>query len=178
MSQAVVIKDKRFRPYISEQRIAAAVKGLADAINKDLNLEFPLFVVVLNGSFMFASDLIKEIRIPCEVSFIKLASYQGMKSSGKVTDLIGLSEDVKDRTVVIVEDIVDSGKTLERIAAVMQEKGAKAIKVATAVFKPDSYKNSLQIDYVGFRIPNDFVVGYGMDYDGLGRNLKEIHVLA
>ena len=125
-----------------------------------------------------AADLLREITIPCELSFIKMASYEGTHSSGRVNELIGLATDLKGRTVVIVEDIVDSGITIERLVKILKEKEVKELKVATILFKPDSYKKPYSIDYIGFRIPNDFVIGYGLDYDGLGRNLKEIHVLA
>lgn len=178
MSQVITIKDKQFKPYINEQKIAAAVKELAMAINRDLKNEFPLFLAVLNGSFMFAADLLKEITIPCEISFVKLASYSGMSSSGTVTELIGLTENISNRTVVIIEDIVDSGLTLEKLMVVLKSRRVKQVKVATILFKPEAYKNSYELDYVGFKIANEFVVGYGLDYDGLGRNLKEIHVLA
>ena len=127
---------------------------------------------------MFAADLLREITIPCELSFIKVASYEGTNSTGPVNELIGLAADLKGRTVVVVEDIVDSGITIERLVKILKEKEVKQLKVATILFKPDSYKKQYNIDYIGFRIPNDFVIGYGLDYDGLGRNLKEIHVLA
>ena len=178
MSQVITLKDKQFKPYITQQKIAEAVKNVAGSINADLKDEFPIFLAVLNGSFMFASDLLKEITIPCEISFIKMASYSGMTSSGNVTELIGLTENINGRTVVIVEDIVDSGITLERLTTILKTKAVKQIKVATILFKPEAYKKEYTLDYVGFKIPNDFVVGYGLDYDGLGRNLKEIHVLA
>ncbi|WP_317899755.1 hypoxanthine phosphoribosyltransferase [Aurantibacillus circumpalustris] len=178
MSKVITIKDKQFKPYINRQKIAEAVKVLADAINSDLKDECPIFLAVLNGSFMFAADLLKEITIPCEISFVKLSSYTGMSSSGNVTELIGLNEDISGRSVVIIEDIVDSGLTLERLTEILKEKNVKQIKTATILFKPASYKKNYQLDYVGFNIPDDFVVGYGLDYEGLGRNLKEIHVLA
>lgn len=178
MSHLITIKDKQFKPYISEAKIAEAVKHMAFSINKELRNEFPVFLAVLNGSFMFAADLLREITIPCELSFIKMASYEGTHSSGRVNELIGLATDLKGRTVVIVEDIVDSGITIERLVKILKEKEVKELKVATILFKPDSYKKPYSIDYIGFRIPNDFVIGYGLDYDGLGRNLKEIHVLA
>jgi len=178
MSHVITIKDKTFKPYITQQKIAGAVKSLADAINTDLKDEFPIFLAVLNGSFMFAADLLKEITIPCEISFIKLASYSGISSTGTVSELIGLTENISGRTVIIVEDIVDSGITLERLTEVLKSKNVKQIKVATILFKPDSYKKEYKLDYIGFNIPNNFVVGYGLDYEGLGRNLKEIHVLA
>jgi hypoxanthine phosphoribosyltransferase len=143
-----------------------------------LENDFPIFLVVLNGSFMFAADLLKEVTIPCEISFIKVASYHGTSSTGNVTELIGLTEDITGRTVVIVEDIVDTGITLERLMNVLTRKKVKQIKIATVLLKPQSYKKEFKVDYVGIEIPNDFVVGYGLDYDGLGRNLKEIYVLA
>jgi hypoxanthine phosphoribosyltransferase len=178
MSAAVVIKDKRFRPFISEQSIAVAVKGVAESINAELVKEFPLFLVVLNGAFMFASDLLKEVDIPCEVSFIRVSSYEGTASTGKVNSIMGISEELKDRTVVIVEDIVDTGRTLDFLVNDLRGRGVRTLRVATALLKPDRYKSKQPVDYVGFSIPDDFVVGYGMDYDGQGRNLKDIHVLA
>jgi hypoxanthine phosphoribosyltransferase len=178
MSDIIKIKDKEFKPYISEQQIAMAVKKIATSINQKLENEFPVFLVVLNGSFMFAADLLKEVTIPCEISFIKVASYFGTTSSGNVTELIGLTEDLNNRTVVIVEDIVDTGVTLERLVNVLNKKNVKQIQVATALLKPGSYKKDFEITYWGLEIPNDFVVGYGLDYDGLGRNLKEIYALA
>lgn len=178
MSNLVTLKDKQFKPYISQEKIASAVKKIANAINTDLVNEFPVFLVVLNGSFMFAADLLKEVTIPCELSFIKVASYHGTTSTGTVTELIGLTEDLRGRTVVIVEDIVDTGITLERLINVLSRKNVKQTKIATALFKPSSFKKDIKVDYVGIEIPNDFVVGYGLDYDGLGRNLKEIYVLA
>lgn len=178
MNKLITIKDKQFKPYLTAQQISDAVKAVAEKINKELENELPVFLVVLNGSFMFASDLLKEVTIPCEISFIKVASYHGTSSSGSVSELIGLSEDISGRTVVIVEDIVDTGITLEKLYTVLQRKNVKQIKVASALLKPDSYKKEFKIDYVGMEIANDFVVGYGLDYDGLGRNLKEIYVLA
>jgi hypoxanthine phosphoribosyltransferase len=178
MSKIVTIKDKQFKPYISQQQISDAVNDIAKTINTDLEKDLPLFLVVLNGSFMFAADLLKEVSIPCEISFIKVASYHGTTSTGTVTELIGLSDDITGRTVVIIEDIVDTGITLEKLITVLNKKNVKQIKVATVLLKPDSYKKEFKIDYVGMKIPNDFVIGYGLDYDGLGRNLKEIYVLA
>jgi hypoxanthine phosphoribosyltransferase len=178
MSKIVTIKDKQFKPYISQQQISDAVKNIANTINVELEKDLPLFLVVLNGSFMFAADLLKEISIPCEISFIKVASYHGTTSTGTVTELIGLTEDITGRTVVIVEDIVDTGITLEKLITVLNRKNVKQIKVATVLLKPESYNKEFTIDYFGMKIPNDFVVGYGLDYDGQGRNLKEIYVLA
>ncbi len=176
MSQLITIKDKQFKPYISQQQIAEAVKRLAAAINKELKNDLPVFLVVLNGAFMFASDLLKEVTIPCGISFIKVASYHGISSSGVVHELIGLTEDVSGRTVVIVEDIIDSGLTLEKLITVLNQKKVKQIKVASVLFKPNSYKKEYKIDYQGISIEDDFVVGYGLDYEGSGRNLKEIYI--
>lgn len=175
--QSIVLKDKSFVPYITAETISEQVKAVAQKINSDLANETPLFLVVLNGSFMFAADLLKEVTIPCEISFIKLASYHGTTSSGVVTEMIGLTEDVKGRTVVIVEDIVDTGVTLEKLVNLLTKNEVKQIKVASFLLKPDAYKKDITVDYVGIKIPNDFVVGYGLDYDGLGRNMKEIFVL-
>jgi hypoxanthine phosphoribosyltransferase len=178
MNGVVTIKDRRFRPYIDQKRISEAVREVAAKINSEFENEFPVFLVVLNGSFMFASDLLKEITIPCEVSFIKVASYTGASSSGTVTELIGLTEEIADRTVIIVEDIVDSGATVEKLHAILQRKQVKQVKVATALFKREAFKKEYKIDYIGFEIQNHFVVGYGMDYEGMGRNLKEIYITA
>jgi hypoxanthine phosphoribosyltransferase len=178
MSSVITIKNKQFKPYISADKIKQAVNEVASNINKDLNSEFPLFLVVLNGSFMFAADLLREINIPCEISFVKLASYHGTVSTGEVNELIGLKEDVRGRTVVIVEDIVDTGNTIEKLYQLLQSKKAGKIKVATALFKPDAYDKNFDISYCGLRIKNEFVLGYGLDYDGQGRNLKDIYILA
>jgi len=178
MSHLVTLKDKQFKPYITSDKINEAVKSVAKKLNSDLENEFPIFLVVLNGSFMFAADLLREVNIPCEISFIKLASYTGTTSSGTVSELIGLNENLKNRTVVIVEDIVDSGVTLEKLMQALADRNTKAVKVVTALFKPEAYKKQYTIDYVGLEIKNDFVVGYGLDFDGLGRNLKDIYVLA
>lgn len=176
--QLVTLKDKQFKPYISSDTIEAAVKKVASQINSDLKNETPLFVAVLNGSFMFAADLMKQIEIPCEISFVKLASYQGTESTGVVNELIGLNQDISGRTVVVIEDIVDTGNTIEKLTDILKNKNVKKLKIATALLKPSVYKKDIAIDYVGMEIPNDFVVGYGLDYDGLGRNLKDILVIA
>ena len=175
--QRVTLKDKTFIPYITSDKIAESVSVMAKKINNQLTEDVPLFLVVLNGSFMFAADLLKEVTIPCEICFIKLASYHGTNSTGTVTELIGLTEEVKGRTVIIVEDIVDTGITLEKLVSILTKKEAKQIKVASFLLKPDSYKKDIPVDYVGIEIPNDFVVGYGLDYDGLGRNMKDVYVL-
>jgi hypoxanthine phosphoribosyltransferase len=175
--QRVTLKDKTFVPYITSDKILDSVKVMASKINEELSGEMPLFLVVLNGSFMFAADLLKEVTIPCEISFIKLASYYGTSSTGTVTEMIGLTEEIKGRTIVVVEDIVDTGITIEKLVALLIKKEVKQIKIASFLLKPEAYKKTIKIDYVGMEIPNDFVVGYGLDYDGLGRNMKDILVL-
>jgi hypoxanthine phosphoribosyltransferase len=175
--QRVTLKDKTFVPYITSDKIQESVRQMSKKINADLAQDTPLFLVVLNGSFMFAADLLKEVTIPCEISFIKLASYHGTNSTGTVTEMIGLTEEIKGRTVVIVEDIVDTGVTIEKLVALLTKKEVKQIKIASFLLKPDAYTKDIKVDYVGMEIPNDFVVGYGLDYDGLGRNMKDIFVL-
>lgn len=176
--QLVTLKDKQFKPYISSDKIEAAVKKVAAQINADLKNEMPLFVAVLNGSFMFAADLMKNMEMPCEISFVKMASYHGTQSTGVVNELIGLNQDISGRTVVIVEDIVDTGNTIEKLVGILKQKNVKDLRIATALLKPSVYKKDIKINYVGLEIPNDFVIGYGLDYDGLGRNFKDILVIA
>jgi hypoxanthine phosphoribosyltransferase len=137
----------------------------------------PLFLSVLNGSFMFASDLMKKITIDCEISFVKVASYNGISTSGSIKSLIGLNEDIKGRTIVIIEDIVDTGLTIESVVKQLELMEPAEIKIATLLYKPEAYRKKLQLDYVAIVVPNDFLVGYGLDYDGLGRNLPDIYVL-
>lgn len=175
--ELVKLHDKNFTPYIEAGVIHENVKRIAEGLTADVKKSFPLFIVVLNGSFIFAADLVKLLKFPCEISFIKLASYQGTGSTGTINELIGLTENIEDRTVIIVEDIVDTGNTLEKLYGLLKEKKAKEIKIVTLLFKPDAYKKDLKLDYVGIRISNEFVVGYGLDYDGLGRNLKDIYIL-
>ena len=174
----VTLKDKQFKPYISSDKILEAVKQVAEKINSDLAGESPVFLAVLNGSFMFAADLMKEINLNCEISFVKLASYHGTTSSGTITELIGLNQDLTGRTVIVIEDIVDTGNTVEKLAEILNNKKVKSFKIATAFYKPTAYTKNIKIDYIGLEIPNDFVVGYGLDYDGLGRNLKDVFILA
>ena len=174
----ITIKDKKFKSYISSVKISEAVKNVAQKINTDLAGESPVFLAVLNGSFMFAADLMKEINLNCEISFVKLASYHGTTSTGTVSELIGLNQDISGRIVIVVEDIVDTGNTLEKLTEILNNKKVKSFKIATAFFKPSAYTKKIKVDYVGMEIPNDFVVGYGLDYDGYGRNLKDVFVLA
>lgn len=173
----VQIKEKLFRISIPENEILEAVKNVALQINADLGGTNPLFICVLNGAFMFASDLMKEIDFPCQLTFVKLSSYQGLYTSGNVKEIIGLNESIVGRNVVIVEDIVDTGITMERILDSLAAKGAKDIHVATFLQKPDALQRDIKIDYVAMKIPNDFIVGYGLDYDGFGRNLRDIYTV-
>lgn len=174
----IKLHDKEFDIYLSEETVQQKVRDLASAINKDYADKHPLFIAILNGSFMFAADLFKHLTIPAEISFIKLASYKGMKSSGQVVTAIGLDVELHGRDVIIVEDIVDTGKTLNDFLPKLQHHGPASLKIASLLHKPSATKFPLEIAYTGFSIPDKFVVGYGLDYDGLGRNLKEIYQLA
>ena len=171
------IKDKTFTTFITEDKILKEVSRVADEINRDLEGTEPLFLSVLNGSFMFTADLMKRINIPCEISFVKLASYQGTSSTGKVKELVGLNESIEGRTVVIVEDIIDTGFTMERLVETLRSKNPKDVRIATLLVKPDKLQVKLDIDYVAMNIPNDFIVGYGLDYDGKGRNYRDIYTV-
>lgn len=173
----VQILDKKFRVSIPEKEIQETVKKMASQINSDLAGKDVIFLGILNGSFMFAGDLFKHISIPTQITFLKLASYQGTTSSGKVKRLIGINEDIENKTVVILEDIVDTGNTLESIIKQLKGYEPAEIKIATLIFKPNAYKKDLPIDYAGFKIANDFIVGYGLDYDGYGRNLSDIYTI-
>ncbi|MBM6889680.1 hypoxanthine phosphoribosyltransferase [Bacteroides caecigallinarum] len=173
----IQIKDKSFTTFITEDEILKEVSRVADEINRDLEGTEPLFLSVLNGSFMFTADLMKRVNIPCEISFVKLASYQGTSSTGKVKELVGLNEDIEGRTVVIVEDIIDTGFTMERLVETLRARNPKDIRIATLLVKPDKLQVKLDIDYVAMNIPNDFIVGYGLDYDGKGRNYRDIYTV-
>ena len=173
----ITVKDKSFKSYISEGKLQSSVEKMASKINYDYKGSTPIFLGVLNGSFMFFGDLLKAIDLECTVSFVKLASYEGVDSTGKVNELIGLNEDVSEKDIILVEDIVDTGNTLMKLHEILSEKNPKSIKIATLLYKPKAYSKSHIIDYVGIEIPNNFVLGYGLDYDGLGRNLSSIYVL-
>lgn len=173
----IQIKDKSFTTFITEEEILKEVSRVADEINRDMEGTEPLFLSVLNGSFMFTADLMKRVNIPCEISFVKLASYQGTSSTGKVKELVGLNEDIEGRTVVIVEDIIDTGFTMERLVETLRARNPKDIRIATLLVKPDKLQVKLDIDYVAMNIPNDFIVGYGLDYDGKGRNYRDIYTV-
>lgn len=171
------IKDKDFEPYIDSARIQEAVALMADRINKDYSGKTPLLLAVLNGSFMFASDLMKNISVPAEISFIRLSSYNRTRSSGRVKELIGLEENIFGRHLIIVEDIVDTGLTMRHLLDELQELGPKSLEVATLLHKAEATKEKIDLKYIGFVIPKKFVVGYGLDYDGQGRNLNDIYSL-
>ncbi len=176
MSEIKVL-DKKFRVSIPAADIQKRVKELAEEINTDLKEQDVVFIVILNGAFMFASDLYKHTTLESKISFLKLASYEGTISTGKVKQLIGLNESLDGKTVVILEDIVDTGHTLDSIQKQLSGFEPKEIKIASLLFKPDAFRYSYKIDYVGFKIPNDFILGYGLDYDGYGRNLDSIYTI-
>ena len=171
----VKIKDKSFRVFIPETEIKERVKALAEQMSKDLEGKDPLFLGVLNGSFIFAADLMREMTIPCEISFVKLASYQGTTSTGKVREVLGINEDLSGRTVVIVEDIVESGRTMRQMIESLGTRNPESVRICTLFFKLEKLKEDLNLDYVAFSIPDDFILGYGLDYDGLGRELKDVY---
>jgi hypoxanthine phosphoribosyltransferase len=169
--------DKQFVPYISATEISDRINHVAAAINKDYAGKNPIFIAILNGSFMFASDLFKAISIEAEICFIKLASYKGTKSTGNVITSIGLDEPLKDRHVIIIEDIVDTGRTLNMFLPQLHNQQPASLKIAALLHKPEALEFPLAIDYLGFSVPNKFLLGFGLDYDGLGRNLPEIYQL-
>jgi hypoxanthine phosphoribosyltransferase len=168
------ILDKSFKPYLTQSNLAVAIERIANQINQDYSDKNPLFIAILNGSFIFASDLFKRINIPAEISFIKLASYQGTKSTGNVITAIGLETDLYDRNVIVLEDIIDTGKTLFAFLPQLEHQQPKSLKVCTLLHKKEATQYPIRIDYLGFEIPNLFVVGYGLDYNGYGRNLDQI----
>lgn len=173
----IQVRDKRFGVSIPEAEIKRRVKALAERISKDLEGKNPLFLSVLNGSFIFTADLMREMTIPCEVSFVKLASYEGTTSTGKIKEVIGINEDLAGRTVVIVEDIVESGTTMKRMIEQLGTRNPESVRICTLFFKPEKLKEDLKLDYVAFEIPNDFILGYGLDYDQAGRGLKDVYTL-
>ncbi|MEA2043662.1 MAG: hypoxanthine phosphoribosyltransferase [Bacteroidota bacterium] len=173
----IKILDKEFEVSITEEQIQKEVKAIAEQMNKDFEGEDVLFMAILNGAFMFASDLFKHIDIQAQITFVKMASYEGTVSSGNVKRLIGINEDIKGKTVIVLEDIVDTGLTMESIKKQLQGYEPKAIKIATMLHKPDAFQKDYAIDYIGMNIPDRFIVGYGLDYDGYGRNIKEIYTL-
>jgi hypoxanthine phosphoribosyltransferase len=173
----IKVYDKEFIPYLTSDEIQKQVARIAAEINNDYKNKKPLFIAILNGAFIFAADLFKQIDIEAEIAFIKLASYKGVKSSGKVITAIGLDADLYGRDVIIVEDIVDTGKTLSQFLPQLDHQHPASLKIAALLHKPDAMVHPIKIDYLGFTIPNKFVLGYGLDFDGLGRNIKEIYQL-
>ena len=173
----IQVLDKSFEPYITAAQINDQVEKLGQQMNQDYAGKKPLFIAILNGSFMFASDLFKQLTVDAEIYFIKLASYKGTKSTGNVITSIGLDMPLQDRLVVIVEDIVDTGKTLNEFLPQLVNQQPASLKIAALLHKPEALQYPLTIDYLGFSVPNKFLLGYGLDYDGLGRNLKEIYQL-
>lgn len=173
----IKVHDKQFQPYINQETLQTRIQELAVQLNKDLAGTKPLFIAILNGSFMFAADIFKHLDIDAEICFIKLASYKGTKSTGNVVTAIGLDEDLFGRTVVILEDIVDTGKTLSQFLPQLEHQHPKQLLIASLLHKPEALQHPIKIDYLGFSVPNKFLLGYGLDYDGLGRNLPEIYQL-
>lgn len=173
----VKIKDKTFETSIPEAEIQKRIQAVADRINKDMEGKTPIFLAVLNGSFMFAADLMKMVTIPCEISFVKLASYEGTSSTGKIKKMIGINTDLTGRNVIIVEDIVESGLTMQNMLDQLKEHNPASVSICTLLLKPEKLTVDLDIDYTVMEIPNDFIVGYGLDYDQQGRNLRDIYTV-
>lgn len=171
--------DKTFKTFIPYEQIEAAIDKVADKINEDFNgcTDIPVLLCVLNGSIMFTAELMKRLTFNCQIVSTKLTSYEGTSTTGKVKQAMGLTADIKDRRVIVVEDIVDSGNTIVELKRILEEKGAAESRICTLLLKPDAYKKDIKLDYVAMEIPNDFIVGFGLDYDELGRNLKDIYVL-
>ena len=175
--ETIKIHDKWFRTSYTETEILKHIKEVADRINNDMKGKNPLFLAVLNGSFMFAADLMKMINIPCEISFVKLASYEGTMSTGKIKEVFGINEDISGRTIIIVEDIVESGLTMKRMIDTPGTRNPESVHICTLLLKPERLQVNLDIEYAAMKIPNDFIVGYGLDYDRQGRNLRDIYTL-
>lgn len=175
MQDTIKLHDLEFAPYLTEQELNALVDGLAASINEKFAGRTPLFVVVLNGAFMFGSDIIKKLNVNCEVSFLRVSSYRGTSSTGEVKESMPVATDVSGRDVVLLEDIVDTGTTMGELKQKMLEAGAKSVSICTLLFKPDKFQGNYRIEFIGKEIPDRFVVGYGLDYDGLGRNLPALY---
>ena len=173
----VKIHDKTFKTSIPESEILRRVKAVAERINHDMADKNPLFLAVLNGSFIFAADLMREITIPSEISFVKLASYAGTTSTGKITEVIGINENLADRHIIIVEDIVDTGRTMQRMIETLGTRNPASIHICSLLVKPEKLEVPLNIEYAALEIPNEFIVGYGLDYDQQGRNLRDIYTI-
>ena len=171
----IQIKDKQFELFITEAVILESIRKISKQIRNDLYDKNPLLICVLNGAFMFASELMKQLDFPCEITFVRLKSYQGTTSSGKISEVESLADDIKDRNIVIVEDIIDTGHTIQYLEQSYSTKNPKSLRIATLLFKPEAFQAKRKADYVAMEIPNDFIVGYGLDYDGYGRNLRDIY---
>lgn len=174
----LTVKDKIFIPFITAEAIQTRIREMAEKINQEYTDKQPLIVVVLNGAFVFAADLVKHLTIPCEITFLRVSSYRGTESTGQLREVLGLTESVTDRDLIVIEDIVDTGKTLGDICDQLRAKNPSSLAIATLLFKPEALQKPLDLQYVGFEIENRFVLGYGLDYDGLGRNTPDILVLA
>lgn len=175
--KTIKVKDKTFAISMPHAEIVEIIKNVADRLNKDMSEKNPIFLGILNGVFMYAAELMKHITFPCEISFVKLASYQGTSSSNQVTELIGLSEKLKGRNIIIIEDIIDTGVTMQYLLKKLNDFGVADVKIAAFLFKPGAFKGDYKIDYIGKSIPNDFIIGFGFDYDGYGRNSADIYSL-
>ena len=175
MKEVITIKEKQFELFIEQEVIEQGIKRVAEQMNSELAEKNPIFLAVLNGAFMFAGELMKEVSLPSEITFVRLASYHGTTTTNKVQEVLGLNESIEGRLVVIVEDIVDSGNTMVSLVEELKKLQPEAVKIATLLFKPAALRQKLHLDYVALEIPNDFIVGYGLDYDGYGRNLKDIY---
>lgn len=178
MKRYITIKDKTFEEYLSKEAIDTRIAELAAELNRDYAGKNPVFICILNGSFFFAADLLKQFEFECEITFVRLSSYKGLGTSGKVKILLGLTTIIKDRHVVIIEDIVDSGRTISQMLSLIENHETASVKVATLLFKKSALVVDVKPDYVGFVVPNKFLVGYGLDYDENGRNLNELYVLS
>ena len=177
MANVIQVKDKQFAVSIPEEKIREQVKRVAAEINRDYAGQHPIFLAVLNGSFIFAADLLREVTLPCEVSFVRLASYEGMDSTGEIREIMGLNVDITGRPVIVVEDIVDTGLTMAHMLETLRKQNPAHIDICTLLLKPGKLQVNLDIRYCCMEIPNDFIVGYGLDYDGYGRNTKDIYTL-
>ena len=174
----ITVLDKQFKPYLSAAQIEEAVNKISEAITHDFRDKNPLFLVILNGAFMFAADLFKKFNFPCEISFVKISSYVGTQSTSEIHQLIGLTEEVRGRNIIIIEDIVDTGYTLAKLRDQLLNEVPADLKITALLFKPNAFKGCYKIDYCGLEIPNDFIVGYGLDYNGYGRNYPDIYQIS
>jgi adenylate kinase len=175
MADTIKLHDLEFIPYLSEHELNEIVTKLSGSINTNYAGRVPLFVVVLNGAFIFASDILKRINLDCEISFLRVSSYRGTSSTGEVKEMMPIGTDVSGRDVILIEDIVDTGKTMGEVKSKMLSEGANTVSICTLLYKPDAFAGNYRVEYIGVEIPDRFVVGYGLDYDGLGRNLPSLY---